>query len=337
MKIAIGFITYNNLTAKYLPFFVPSLKESLAVAFNEKEYCLLAVDNSDLEENDNKKYLKDNLPDIVLTFAGSNLGFAKAYNLMIERALKLGAEYFLMLNPDMVLAPDSIVKLVKALDDEASLGAVAPRILRWDFDHNILTSTIDSDGLVITSSHRFFDRHQGSPVINSESEMIFGFTGAAALIRMKALANVAYGREYLDELMFMYKEDIDLSYRLQLAGWSIKLIPEAHIYHDRTVSQLGRGLLSVVLNRKNKSRQVRSWSFLNQWILVLKYSHLPYSFRVKWQTWFYQLMSSLFVLLFEFYLIKELFAVYKIRGEIRAKRQSLKIVINPNKIEKMMN
>ncbi|MEI7620426.1 MAG: glycosyltransferase, partial [Candidatus Falkowbacteria bacterium] len=204
MKIAIGFITYNNSTAKYLPFFVPSLKVALGV---EKNYSILAIDNSDQEENENKAYLRDNYPEIVLSYAGSNLGFARAYNLMIKRASDLGAEYFLMINPDTVLAPDSIAKLIEALDNDKSLGAVAPRIFQWDFKNNIRTKTIDSDGVSVTSSHRFSDRHQGEELAGSEPEMIFGFTGAAALIRMEALTAAAYnnhGRlEYLDELMFM--------------------------------------------------------------------------------------------------------------------------------------
>jgi GT2 family glycosyltransferase len=341
MKLIIGFITYNDTTAKYLPFFLPSLKAALVRAFGEyapeQNYRLLAVDNSDQEANANSKYLQANFPEIDLSFAGTNLGFAKAYNRMIRRAFEFSAEYFLMLNPDMFLAPDAIVKLISALDAERSLGAVAPRILQWDFVNNTPTKIIDSDGLFITASYSFSDRHQGLEAFALAPEMVFGFTGAAALIRMKALQDVAYqGREYLDELMFMYKEDVDLSYRLQLANWPIKLIPSALIYHDRTASPAGANWFRVAFNRKNKSRQVKRWSFLNQWILVLKYSGLRYSGRVKFRTWVYQLASLAFAAIFESYLILELRRLGKIRAEIRAKRQSLKIVINPSKIEEMM-
>jgi len=342
MKIVIGFIAYNDLTAKYLPFFIPSLKAALATTFGdyeaEKHYRILAVDNSDSEVNGNSIYLKNNFSEIDLTFAGTNLGFAKAYNLMIRQASELEAEYFLMLNPDTVLAPNSITELIAALDSDRSLGAVAPRILKWDFAGNIQTKIIDSDGLFITSSHRFSDRHQGRELFSSESEIVFGFTGAAALLRMKALNDVIYNNEeYLDELMFMYKEDADLSYRLTLAGWPIKFISTAIIYHDRTASPLGEGWGQIIRNRKNKSRLVKRWSFLNHWILVLKYSGLDYSFKVKWRTGRYQLFSLFFALFFEPYLIAELKTLGKIRGEIRAKRQALKIRVNPHNIEKMMD
>ncbi len=344
MKIVIGFITYNNLTSKYLPFFVPSLKEALAETFGdyetEKNYRILAVDNSDDEVNENSVYLKDNFPEIELDYAGSNLGFAKAYNRMISRAGELGADYFLMINPDTLVDFSTITELIEALDENPKLGAIAPRILRWDFASNTRTTIIDSDGLFITASHRFSDRHQGLEALDCEPEMVFGFTGAAALIRMQALREIAYDNhghiEYLDELMFMYKEDVDLSYRLQLAGWPTESLPSAYIYHDRTASPLGESLRQIIRNRKNKSRAVKRWSFLNHWILVLKYSHLDYSFRVKWKTWRYQLFGLFFALFFETYLLKELRTLWQKRAEIKLKRQSLRIAINPRKIEEMM-
>jgi len=341
MKLVIGFITYNELTSKYLPFFLPILKEALATAFGVYQaadhYQIVAVDNSTNQANDNQAYIESNFPDINLSYAEANLGFARAYNLMIEQAEHLGAEYFLMINPDTVLAPNSILKLMEALDADQSLGAVAPRILQWDFAHNTQTNIIDSDGLFITSSHRSSDRHQGQVALPAEPQMVFGFTGAAALIRLKALVDIASADQYLDELMFMYKEDVDLSYRLQLANWPIKLIPDALVYHDRTASPMGEGLKQIIRNRHNKSRSVKRWSFLNQWILVLKYVSLGYSWKVKFRTWRYQLLSLFFVILFEPYLLGELAQLWRHRAEIRAKRQSLKIVVNPNNIEKMMD
>jgi len=69
----------------------------------------------------------------------------------------------------------------------------------------------------------------------------------------------------------MYKEDCDLAYRLFLAGFSSELVPEAIIYHDRTVSAVGEGFRASLNNRLNKSKQVRSWSFLNQHLLAIKF------------------------------------------------------------------
>ena len=110
-KIIIGFIVYGNSTAKYLPYFLPSLK-----AQTNKNFEIIVFDNSDEDSNENEKYLKTNNSEIKIFRKGKNVGFAKAYNRMIDEAMKNGAKYFLALNPDMVLDEnflDEILKTVK--------------------------------------------------------------------------------------------------------------------------------------------------------------------------------------------------------------------------------
>ena len=336
-KIYVGFITYGESTAKYLPYFLPSLERQ-----SFRDFKILAVDNSEERENENARYIKNNFPEIGLRWPGKNLGFAKAFNLMIKEAAEAGAEYFLTLNPDMILEPDMLKKMVEAAGKSENAGAVAPKILKWDFTANKKTSRIDSLGLALNKEHRFFDAHQGEIDkfdLIGEKE-VFGFTGAAVLLNLKALEDVAFDngsrKEYFDELMFMYKEDCDLSYRLRLAGWKIILAPLAAAYHNRAVAPRGGTNLKIALNRKNKSRQVKAWSFLNQWILLCKLKDLPFSRRVKLATAWYQFKSLVFVSLFERYLFKELITLWRLRGGIGRRKQRLKIRINPKEIEKFM-
>jgi GT2 family glycosyltransferase len=337
-KIYIGFITYGKTTAKYLPYFLPSLKNQ---SYNN--FKIVAVDNSENKENENADYIKNSFPEVDFKWAGKNLGFAKAFNLMIKQALKDGAEYFLALNPDMILESECLVNLVATIQGDKTIGAVQPKILKWDFENNQKTNQIDSLGLIVTKEHRFSDWRQGElgnlPISKTPSE-IFGFTGAAVLLSLKALEDVAYvsdkKKEYFDELMFMYKEDCDLSYRLRLAGWKIILAPAAIVYHNRTVASLGETNLKIAVNRRLKSRQVKQWSFLNQWILLLKLAKLPFSWRIKLATSWYQFKSLAYVLLFEPFLLKELVKLWQLLSEIKMKREQLKIRVNFNEIEGFM-
>lgn len=343
MRLVVGFITYNNHTAKYLPYFLPSIFNQ-----SEKGFEVFCIDNSDYEENDNQKYIKNNYSDIKFLWSGKNIGFARAYNKMIGRALSAGADYFLMLNPDMILEPDMIANLLTEIKKEEKIGALQPKILRWDFSENISkennfgkTDFIDSYGLYITQEHRFSDLHQGEKDDpTAKTQDVFGFTGAAVLLNLKAIKDIAFksdvGEEYFDELMFMYKEDCDLSYRLQLAGWKIKFIPQAVCYHDRTASPKGESSWRIMLNRKNKSKQVKKWAFLNHWILICKYLKLPFSFKIKLKTWWYQVKSVIFILLFEQYLLKEFISLLKIKKEIKVKREALKVRVDAEEIEKFM-
>jgi GT2 family glycosyltransferase len=337
-KIYIGFITYGDSTAKYLPYFLLSLANQ-----SYKDYKILVTDNSENSENENAKYFKKNYPEIDFKWAGKNLGFAKAFNLMIKQALEIGAEYFLALNPDMILEPECCTKLVKAIEMNNTIGAVQPKILKWDFINKKKTEQVDSLGLIITSEHRFYDFRQGETdnlSVNGTPYEVFGFTGAAALLNLRALEDVAFNngryQEYFDELMFMYKEDCDLSYRLRLAGWKIILAPDAIVYHDRTIASIGETNLKIAANRRLKSRQVKKWSFLNQWILLLKLAKLPYSRRVKLATAWYQFKSMVYVIFFEAYLLKELVKLFKLLPEIKKRRQQFKIRVNIKEIEKFL-
>jgi len=332
-KIAIGFITYGKATSKYLPYFLKSLRSQTFRDFN-----ILAIDNSEEEENENSDYIKKNFPEIGIEWPGKNIGFARGYNRMMNKAAEEGTEYFLAVNPDMIFEADMLEGLIKAIQIDPKIAAVQPKILKWDFVNDSKEKIIDSLGLRIDIKHRFFDDKQGSidDRLTRDNKEIFGFTGAAALLRVEALKDVAYKNQFFDELMFMYKEDCDLSYRLRLAGWKIILAPQAVSYHDRTASIVGESVWQIIKNRKNKSRKVKEWSFLNQLILLSKYKGLKFSPGVRQASYFYALKTIAFAVIFEPYLIKQLFIFWKLKNEISERRKALKIRVSSGEIEKWM-
>ena len=345
-KLAIGFITYEDSTAKYLPYFLLSLAKAVAGTQGTKfparlaeangeaqvgnlvpgDVNILALDNSQKEENENRKYIKKHYSEISLEWVGENLGFARGYNRLIKKAVSLGAEYFLMLNPDMVLEPNSISKLVKAMDSDKSLGSAGPKILRWDFAKNKKTQTIDSCGIILKPGLRFINLGEGQEDNDQLNEAkILGPAGTAAIFRIKALQSASLSRKErsggglgwgpFDEHFFMYKEDCDLAYRLFLSGWRSGLASQAVMYHDRTGAGAGESGLKIVLNRRKKSKQVKIWSFYGQHILFIKYWHLQ-SFKNKLNIIFYALKMFVFVLLFEQYLLKQYWGLLKTRKAI---------------------
>jgi len=330
-KLFIGFITYGKSSAKYLPYFLTSLKIQ-----SFQNYKILAIDATEMAD-DNLQIIKKN-PEIEIISTGVNFGFAKGFNLLIGEAKKQGAELFLALNCDMIFESGMIEKLICAINVDDKIAAVQPKILKWDFENNKKTEIIDSYGLAIDKMHRFFDDGQGTVDKQGfdKSREIFGFTGAAVLLNLKALEDVRYENEYFDELMFMYKEDCDLSYRLRLAGWKILLEPRAVAYHDRTADIGGQGLFKVGLNRKKKNSQLKKWSFLNNLILLYKIKNLPFSFKVKIYTCYYLLGSIVFALIFENYLMKEFSNFKKIKSGVINKRKILKVAVDMKVIEKFM-
>lgn len=275
MKLVVGFLTYNESSAKYLPDFLKSLHESLYF-LDQSDYRVLVFDNSDYDNTANQEELEK----FNITYPGflerlstdGNLGFSRAYNILIRQAIGYQAEYFLVINPDLVLEKDALFHLCAALDKDESLGSVSPKIRRWDFAANTKTKIIDSAGIILSSGLRFSDLGQGE-IDNKQFDRrkILGPSGAAGLFRLRSLQKIADNNCYFDENFFMYKEDCDLAYRLNVRGEKSLLVPEAIIYHDRTASARGRGWLPRVINRSDKSRRVRAWSFTNQHLLFIKH------------------------------------------------------------------
>jgi len=311
-KIYIGFITYGESTAKYLPYFLPSLKKQ-----SYKNYKILAVDNSEEEKNGNSVYIKNNFPEIGLRRTGENLGYAKAFNLMIKKAVEAGAEYFLALNPDMMLEDGALAKLADTMDHDSKLGSATAKVLKWNFAGQEKTNIIDSCGIKLLPGLRFVDYKEGEPADASCDDEIIGVSGACAIYRLSALEKVKQNGQYFDELMFMYKEDCDLAYRLFLKSFKSKCVCDSIAYHDRSGGGLGEGNFAVALNRKNKSRRVKQWSFLNQQIIFMKYWRLQSPVNKIAIIWF-ELKIVVFALLFEPYLLKEFITLKKIKnGEFK--------------------
>jgi GT2 family glycosyltransferase len=304
IKITIGFITFGDHTAKYLPYFLSSLKNQTLA-----DYKIIAFNNGS-PNDENEKYLRENFPEIEILSAGKNIGFSAAYNQMIGRAFAERADYFLMTNPDVIFEPDVLEKLVKRLQADQELGSVCPKILKWNFAANEKMDLVDTYGIAMKSGLRFFDVGQGKKDdLKFRYSRIIGPSGACGLFRMAALERIKENGKYLDERMFMYKEDCDFDYRLYLIQQESACVPEAVVYHDRSAAGIGEGDLAAAKARKNKSRDVRRWSLLNQQLIFKKYWRLQ-SFVSKFNIVLYLTKSFLYCLVFERFLLKDFLTIF---------------------------
>ena len=273
MKLAVACLCYNQSSSPYLPEFLESLEIALASA---AAACLvLAGDNSDVEPFINREIiahhnLNSAFPARLIAFE-KNLGFAAAYNRLIKMAEAEGCDYFLMLNPDMIVEPTAITKLIEAICMKSELAAVCPKIYRWDFKGGKKTKIIDSCGIMMKPGLRFYDLGQGESDSGCyDNTKVFGPSGAAALFRLSALDAIIENGQYFDERFFMYKEDCDLAYRLNKAGLKTLFVPQAIMYHDRSAASQG-SILATLHNWRQRSRQTRIWSFVNQHLIFAKH------------------------------------------------------------------
>ncbi len=311
MSVTIAFLVYKESSYHYLSEFLTSLKE--ASDFLSPNDCQILVGDNSGKDDINRKYFKNHkyLGDKEIKYYdfGRNLGFAKAFNILIKKSKLNNSSYFLMLNPDILVDKESIKNLFLKAKNNPNIAALAPKILVWDFKNNKKTQKIDSCGIVLKPGLMFEDLGQGEIDEGQyDNSSILGPSGAAAFFKISALDKVKEDNAYFDENFFMYKEDCDLSYRFYLNKLETKLIVDAIFYHDRSVS--GGALIEKLKKRKIRSRQERIWSFRGQHYIFKKH-WLSQSFSSKIIIVYNIIKIFIFSLFFERFILKEYFNLFK--------------------------
>ncbi|MBI4234712.1 glycosyltransferase family 2 protein, partial [Candidatus Peregrinibacteria bacterium] len=155
-----------------------------------------------------------------------------------------------------------------------------------------------------------------------KERFIFGISGACPLYRKEALEDVKIMGEYLDDDFFMYKEDVDISWRFLLYGWKSLYYPKAIAYHGRGTGIYKRFTIGEIFkNRKNLSRFQKHYSFKNQ-LLMERKNELPAGFLIDFfPIMLKKIFRPFYVLLHEPYLFKAYFAYFKQLPQILKKRK----------------
>ncbi len=194
----------------------------------------------------------------------ANYGFARGNNIGIKFSLhSLQPKYILLLNSDVVVERSFLNLLIDfALKDE-KIGALQPLIL------NSSGELIDSLGQeMLLLSGRDKGNGQLYRKISNKSIEIFGPCAAAALYRSRVLREIGL----LDEDFFIIYEDLDLSWRIQLAGYKSVLIPNSIVYHNR-------GISGKTLNNRKKifKPSLKTYHANKNWInIILRYYPMQY-------------------------------------------------------------
>ncbi|MGH8103472.1 MAG: glycosyltransferase family 2 protein [bacterium] len=214
---------------------------------------IICVDNGSTDGS--AKRFQEMVPGGALVQNAKNEGFAHAANQGIQAAGEV--DYLLLLNQDVVLDPDYLRLLVKALEADGQACGGTGCLLTPD-------GIVDSAGHVAYRDRVVEDRDRGELPKKvgggSEMERVFGVSAAAALYRMShldALALPAYGLpQVFDRAFFSYLEDVDLDFRANLFGFHFLLVPGAAARHRR--GSTGRPFA------------IRWTGHKNYWLMMLK-------------------------------------------------------------------
>lgn len=290
-KVAIVIIHYN--TPQYL-------KSCLDAIFAQtyKNIEVIFLDN-DSPGKEGLEYMRKHYGDrenLQIIANKDNLGYALAANQGIRMAIEgmsaeeackpakqlsdyqkpahfKPADYVVITNPDIIYTPEYFEKIIPRIESDPKIAAITGKVLKYDFDRKTPTNIIDTVGLLAYKNRRIIDDGQGlidEGQFDQERE-VFGVSGACPLYRREALEDVKVLGEYLDEDFFMYKEDVDISWRFLLYGWKCYFYPKAVAYHGRGTGIIRRFFNKQILaNRSKLSKFQRHYSFQNQHLMQVK-------------------------------------------------------------------
>ena len=222
----------------------------------------IIVDNPG--KDDSAEYIKkkvlprsgQDLPETILIPNEKNVGFAIGNNQGIERALLEDFDYVYLLNNDAKFDPEAIERAVEVAEADSKIGSVQSLMLLWQ-KPEVINST---GGMVHFLGFGFVrdnGAHRTSHVARSRDNEIAYASGAAVLYRADLLRKIGA----LDEFLWLYHEDLELGWRIRLAGYKNVLAPNSIVYHHYEFS-----------------RSIKKWFWMerNRWVVLL--THL------RWRT-----------------------------------------------------
>jgi O-antigen biosynthesis protein len=226
MKLSVIIVNYN--VRAYL-------EQCLRTVFTALEGIqgeVFVVDN--LSTDGSVEMVREKFPGVRLMANRENVGFSRANN----QAIRISqGQYVLLLNPDTVVGEDVFHKVIAFMDGKPSVGGLGVKMIDGtgrflpESKRGLPTPRVAFFKIIgltrLFPRSRIFGRYHLGHLPENDTAPIEILSGACMFLRKKTLDEVGL----LDENFFMYGEDIDLSYRITLAGYENWYFPDARIIH----------------------------------------------------------------------------------------------------------
>ena len=262
-SLTIQIVTWNS--AGDLP---PALEALQSIP---DDVVVRVIDNN--SSDNSLDIIQQALPHADIVRNKKNLGFGPAHNQGIALC---DTEFILLHNPDLVLEWGAMNHFLSLFADDR-VGAVQGKLLRTKPKPGTIPK-FDTTGIILTKALNGRERAAGEEDRGQYDTpgTILAPSGAAGLYRISALHDVAHrtehGEEFFDHDFFAYKEDVDLGWRLNRAGWKVLYDPTVLGYHSRALKR--EGLFNWGLNPVKIYQRLRSprtaYSLRNWFWLMLK-------------------------------------------------------------------
>lgn len=183
------------------------------------DFEVLLVDNG--SHDGSQSYVRQQFPEVRLLEMGHNKGFTGACNAGWQAAQ---GQLIILLNNDTEVTPTWLAEVVMAFQRHPEAGSIASKMLLFDRRDHLHTAGdyYRIDGIPGNRGVWQLDTGQFD-----QEEYVFSACGGAAAYRREVLNQLGF----LDDDFFFSCEDVDMGWRLNLAGWRVVYVPTAVLYH----------------------------------------------------------------------------------------------------------
>jgi len=213
------------------------LQQALATlkkACENIQHEFFVVDNASSDHSSNM--VQRDFPLVNLIVNDKNIGISKAYN---QALMMAQGEYVLLINPDTITKKDTLTKAIDFMEHHQMAGGLSVRMIdpmgnflkeskRGLMPHWVTFFKLTGLSKMLSKS-RLYDRQHEYWIDEFETAEIDILNAAGMLLRRSVLL----GTGFMDERFFMYGHNIDLSYRIRLAGFKNYYFPKTYIINFR--------------------------------------------------------------------------------------------------------
>lgn len=199
---------------------------------------VIVVDNASPDRGGEAAHRE--FPQVTLVTAPANRGFAAGANLGIRRAT---GRYVLLLNPDVVVTPGALRRMVRFMEATPDAGVAAPKLLNPDGSLQLSCRAFPGRWTALAHRQALLTRLvPGNPLSrrylltdwdHGSVRTVDWVAGACLMTRRAVLERVGL----LDEGFFLFAEDVDFCKRVWDAGWKVYYVPEAVALHHVGISE----------------------------------------------------------------------------------------------------
>jgi len=227
MKLSVIIVNYN------VKYFLEVCLHSVLRACKGIDAEVIVVDNN--SKDGSCHMVQEKFPSVILIENTDNKGFSKANN---QGVVVSKGEYILFLNPDTVMPEDFFKNTLAYLDAHPEAGSLGPKLIDGkgkfapDGKKSFPTLSVaifKTTGInKLFSKSPYFNKYYAVHIDDNELAAVDVLSGCCMMVRMSVIDKIGGA---FDEDYFMYCEDVDLSYRIQKAGYKNIYFPEAELIH----------------------------------------------------------------------------------------------------------